>query len=90
MLVTKKITKQSNASLPTADGLVTLTHHQTIRQSASYQSAEVNYGATITVEAKPKVYKAALRRLEGLVEEALIVKLAEQRDVLKALAKANH
>ncbi len=74
---------------PSVDGKVTLTHHQTIRQSFSYQTAEVSYGATITVKDTPADRKRGQAYLEKLVEDRLGEKVPEQAEVLVALAKSH-
>ncbi len=72
---------------PLGNGLVKLHHHQTIRLSQSYNSAEANYGSEITVSDSPSEIRRGFKRLEEMVESCLVAKVAEQQTLLCELAK---
>lgn len=78
--------KKQTQAVKAVDGKITLTHHQSVRQSHNYQSAEASYGATITVEDTPATVKAALDRLENIVEGRLSHTFREQFEALKVLS----
>lgn len=66
---------------------VRVKHHQTIRTSESYNSAELSYGVEMECEDSDAKIKATIRRAEELVEEAMTTKFGQQRDLLNTLAK---
>jgi hypothetical protein len=67
--------------------LVKITHHQSVRSSANYQSAEVSYGIELHVANNPKEIRAACAQAEDFVERNLISKVQEQQKLLAALGK---
>lgn len=73
----------------TVDGIVQITHFQSIKQSLNWQSADCSYGMTIKVKDNPKVVKRAVRQMEKKIETLLTEKFNEHRDVLKSIAADN-
>lgn len=73
--------------VPLPNGQVEIHHHQTIRLSQSYNSAEVSYGAKLTVRDNPKIIQEQFARLENIVETHLVSKSQEQQKFLSQLAK---
>lgn len=85
MKVTPKPHPGTTTVTKTSEGMVELFHSQGIKQSANYQSADVTYGVKMQVPDNDKAIKAGLRRAESIVEDALVLKVREQRKVLSAL-----
>lgn len=81
--VTKITTK-----VPIPSGTIRLTHTQTVRQSANYQSAEVSYGAEIEVPNNPIAIKNGVAYLERTIEGPLVEKLGQHRKLLAKLGDA--
>lgn len=79
-----KVTKTTRA-----EGKITIFHHQTIRQSHAYQSAEMSYGVEFEVDDNPKSLAKGIEKAEKLVEEALADKFSDQQSLLKSLANQN-
>lgn len=65
---------------------VKVIHHQTIRQSHNYQSAEVSYGIEIPCDNDELSIKKAYRKAESLVESVLVKKLQQQKELLNGLS----
>lgn len=65
---------------------VRITHSQSMKQSQNYQTSEAHYGISMDVGDSSEEIKAGLRRAEKIVEEALAVKLGQQRTFLSKLA----
>lgn len=61
---------------------IKLSHGQSIKQSANYQSADASYSAELVVENTPDEIKKGIKYLETLVEEALALKVTQQRKFL--------
>lgn len=70
-----------------APGTVIVHMHQSIRQSANYNSAEAGMSLTCVVADDDDAIKAAQDRLTALIEDPLSAKFKEQAKVLQALAK---
>jgi hypothetical protein len=68
---------------------VIIRHHQTIRQSHAYQTAEVSYGIEIPCDNNPEAMKIARKKAELFVEKALVRKMKQHQDVLNEIAKTN-
>jgi hypothetical protein len=68
---------------------VLVRHHQTLRQSHDYQSAEMSYGVELLVDNSTVAIRKGFRQAERLVEDALADKFKEQQKLLQSLAKAN-
>lgn len=66
-------------------GLIQIHHHQSVRLSENYQSAECGYGMTCVVPDTDESIAKTVKRLEEGVEGCLTEKIAEQKDLLKAL-----
>jgi hypothetical protein len=62
---------------------VVIHHHQSIKQSANYQTAEAGYGITLEVGNTDLDIKKGAHRLERLVEELMASKFREQRKLLQ-------
>ena len=67
-------------------GIVKITHHQSIRQSHNYQSAEVSYGIEIHCHDDEDEIEKIITRCEETVEQALLVKFKEQGKLLNTLS----
>lgn len=81
--------KSSKAAPGPQPGTITITHGQTMRHSANYNSAEASYGATMVIAADIKdkaTVDKAFKLLENTVERLLIAKGAEQKDYLTRLS----
>jgi len=65
---------------------VIIRHHQTIRQSENYQSAEVSYGVELTVLDSDKSIADGIERAEDIVEVAVVSKAKEHRTLLQHLS----
>lgn len=61
-------------------------HSQAIRLSASYNSAEVNYGVELPCDNNPEAIRIAMRKAEKLVEEYLGKKIPERVATLQKYA----
>ena len=77
------VTKTENA--PTL-GFVKITHHQTIRQSLDYNSAEASYGVELYCPDNPSDIDEAVVRAETTVERCLSDKITEHRGDLEAIS----
>jgi hypothetical protein len=64
------------------DGEVTIHHHQTVRQSRDYNSAEASYGVTFTVNQVQ--LEEGLLFAEKTVQRKLLAKTKEQATFLGA------
>jgi hypothetical protein len=64
-------------------GTAVLHHHQSVKQSMNWQSAEASYGLTITVPDNAKAIKAYALRAERLVEDLLTQKFRQHRKLLQ-------
>jgi len=85
--VSPGLTKSAATTVqPSLPGTVELTHSQSIRQSANYQSIEAFYCAKTTCRDNPAEIKKAIAHLESVVEAPLVSKIAEQRNLLDKLA----
>lgn len=71
-----------------AAGKVRLTHTQTIRQSASYNSMEATYGIERVVEDNPEAIVETYAEMEAVVEEHLSAKALEHNRLLRKLGAA--
>ena len=76
-------------STPLLADRVLIRHHQTIRQSHAYQTAEVSYGIEIPCDNNEEAIKAARIQAQNFVEKALVRKMKQQQEVLYEIAKAN-
>jgi hypothetical protein len=74
-------------SLP--DNRVKIWHSQTIGQSYEFQSASCTYGFEMIVDNKRLAIRKGLAKAEGVVERNLVLKVREQKIVLRGLAKQN-
>ncbi len=81
-----KKTVGTSVEVTAVDGIIELTHFQSVKQSINYNSADCSYGAKIRVKDDPKQIKAAIKRLETLIEDRLSTKFVEQRDVLESIS----
>lgn len=66
-------------------GVVQLTHHQAIKQSANYQSAECSFGITLNVPDDKTEIEAGFIRATNIVEKHLASKFQEQRTLLEKM-----
>lgn len=82
----KKSLGKGSTTVRAVDGVIEITHSQSIKQSLNYQSADVSYGVRLRVEDNDKVVKKAVERAEELVEDNLVQKFKEQQDMLRAIA----
>jgi hypothetical protein len=69
------------------NGKVKIVHHQTVRQSANYNSAETSYGVEMFVADTETEIKNGIQKAEQIVESALSDKFLQQRKLLQGLAK---
>lgn len=69
--------------------LIRITHHQTVRQSEAYNSAECSLSLSVECPDDPKTMNAEIDRLEAIVESRLADKSSQQRDFLTQLANAS-
>jgi hypothetical protein len=92
---TKTVTKNAKPKGTTTikhlavDGVVEISHHQSLRQVVKYQSAEVSYGVTMRLTDDPKTVQAGIRAAEKLVEEFIVPKFTEQSEALVSIAQRN-
>jgi hypothetical protein len=70
-------------------GIVSVSHFQSVKQSIDYQSADAGYTLRINCIDDPKVIRKAIRRAERIVESALVDKVEQQQQLLRALAEKN-
>ena len=77
--------RTGKTTLSKEEGVVVINHHQTVRQSQNYQSAEAGYAVTITVKDTPKAIRKGIARAEELVEKPLSAKILEQKDLLNTI-----
>lgn len=68
--------------------LIRITHHQTVRQSEAYNSAECSLSLSVECEDDPKIMNKEIDRLEAIVESRLADKSSQQREFLTQLARA--
>lgn len=71
-------------------GVVTVHHHQSIKQNVNYQSAELGYGITITCVNDQEEIRKTIRRSERIVEHAMLPKFKEQGALLNTLSKGRN
>ena len=64
---------------------VVIYHQQSIRQSHNYQSAECVYGVTLTVPNSTADIDLGFKRATRIVEENLVTKLQQQKQLLEKL-----
>ena len=84
MKATKPATSQTSvASGP--EGLIKITHSQSVRQSADYQSVECNYGVEFYVKNTPYETQRGIERAEEIVEQHMTAKLSTHRQFLKKI-----
>lgn len=69
---------------PTQDQVI-IRHHQVLRQSHDYQSAELMYGVELVVANTPDAISRGIDRAEEIVEERLIAKADTHRKLLRKL-----
>lgn len=81
--VVKKTRVEQGASL----GELVVTHHQQVKQSLDYQSADAGY--SIQFSCKEDEFEDKLMRVELLIEEALGRKVEQQNKLLRALGSKN-
>jgi hypothetical protein len=81
----KTITVKPKLSVVRSGGKATITHFQSIKQSANYQTAECTYGVTVEVVDTDRDIVAGQHRLEQLVEDMLTSKFREQRKLLQSI-----
>lgn len=67
---------------------VVIRHHQVLRQSYDWQSAEVMYGIEMTVKNTPSEIQRGIDRAEEIIEERLIAKADTHRKLLRKLPPA--
>ena len=68
-------------------GVVTIHHHQSIKQNANYQSAELGYGLTVSCKDEPEEIRRHIRRVEAIVERAMLPKFKAQGKLLNTISK---
>ena len=78
-----KVTRTEDSRL----GVVTIHHHQSIKQNANYQSAELGYGITVSCKDEPEEIRRHIRRLERIVERAMLPKFHAQGKLLNTISK---
>lgn len=64
---------------------VRISHGQSFKQSKDWQSTDASYSVTIEVEDLPEAIERGFKRVERLVENALIKKSEQQRRFLNSL-----
>lgn len=69
---------------------IKITHGQSIKQSANYQSADCSYSVEVIVDDTPKAIKKGMKRAESLVEAALALKVTQQRKFLLQITEENN
>jgi len=85
----KKIVKKkvggTTTVTPYSEGLVRIRHHQSIRASKNYNSAEIGYDVTIDAKSTKEAVETAILRLELTVEEAIEAKYSDMLETLNNL-----
>lgn len=66
---------------------VKLSHGQSVKQTANYQSAEANYSVELVVPNDKAAIARGFRQLEETVEEVLSHKVQQQRMFLEKLGR---
>jgi len=79
----KKPAKSLPVNLPRPR--IKISHGQTVKQSANYQSADASYSVELIVDDSPSTIKAGIKRAEEIVEEAMAHKVTQQRKFLLQL-----
>lgn len=77
--------KSTKKSISRTDQGVIIHFTQSIKQSQNYQSAEVSIGISIPVGDSDKEVRRGFRRAERLIEEPLVAKFNQQKDLLGKL-----
>jgi hypothetical protein len=92
-LIKKK--KQNNTSInrtketelkAVSGNKVEIWHTQDVKLSQNYQSASASYGVKLIVADDEEAIKAGIKRAELIVEEPLVEKVNQQRELLKGLS----
>ena len=68
-------------------GKVIISHHQVIRPSKDYSSAEASYGIQFEVDNTPQAIVDGFRTAEAYVEKRLTRKFKDHMRLLDALAR---
>ena len=74
-----------NTAVPFGADQLELTHHQSVKQSLNYQTAECGYSIKVAVPNDSASVQRAIAACESLVESAMTLKFKEQWAALKRM-----
>lgn len=84
----EKSTVLESSTLLRGKKVVRIKHHQTIRVSLDYSSAELSYGVELECDDNPVEIQNTIQKAETLVEEPLTAKFQDQQRFLKNLSQS--